>query len=93
MRVVSGFVAGMVLLAGAMTHAAAPSLVANAVMKRDRAAVAALIAQKSDVNAPQADGANELGIGGYRRRFVGRECRCGHGEGQRDADAGVYCAP
>ena len=29
-------------------------------MKRDRAAVAALIAQKADVNAPQVDGATAL---------------------------------
>jgi uncharacterized protein len=60
MRVVSGLVAGVVLLSGAMTQAAAPSVVANAAMKRDRAAVAALIAQKSDVNAPQSDGATAV---------------------------------
>ena len=60
MRVVSGFVAGALLLASVVAHAAVPSPVANAAMKRDRSAVAALIAQKADVNAPQVDGATAL---------------------------------
>ena len=60
MRVVSGLMAGALLLAGSVTHAAAPSPVANAAMKRDRAAVVALIAQKADVNAAQADGATAV---------------------------------
>ena len=60
MRVISGFMAGVLLLASVVTQAAAPSVVADAAMKRDRAAVAALIAQKADVNAPQADGATAV---------------------------------
>jgi len=41
-------------------RAAAPSPVADAAMKRDQAAVRTLISQKTDVNAPQADGATAL---------------------------------
>jgi uncharacterized protein len=60
MRVGSGVIAGAVLLAGVVAHAAATSPVATAAMKRDRPAVAALIAQHADVNAPQADGATAV---------------------------------
>ncbi len=40
--------------------AAAPSEVADAVMRGDKAAVQKLVAQHADVNAPQADGATAL---------------------------------
>lgn len=49
--------AALLLLAGA---ASAATEVADAAMHRDRDAVRALIAQKTDVNAPQADGATAL---------------------------------
>ena len=45
---------------------AAGSDVANAVMRGDSAAVRALLAQKADVNAPQADGATALHWAVYR---------------------------
>ena len=45
---------------------AAGSDVANAVMRGDTAAVRALLAQKADVNAPQADGATALHWAVYR---------------------------
>src|SRR5947208_14026542 len=46
--------------------AAARSDVADAVMRGDAAAVRALLAQKGDVNAPQADGATALHWAVYR---------------------------
>jgi uncharacterized protein len=46
--------------------AAAPSSVADAVMKGDKAALRALLQQKADVNAPQADGATALHWAVYR---------------------------
>jgi uncharacterized protein len=55
-------VSSLVLLSLAMSAlgAAAPSEVADAVMRRDQAAVEKLIAQHADVNVPQADGATAL---------------------------------
>lgn len=47
-----------ILVAG--IFAAAPSPVADAAMRHDIPAVRALLAQKADVNAPQADGATAL---------------------------------
>ena len=43
-----------------ISWAAAPSPVADAAMKRDQATVRTLLSQKSDVNAPQPDGATAL---------------------------------
>jgi ankyrin repeat protein len=48
------------------TLGAAGSQVADAVMRGDAAAVRALLAQKADVNAPQADGATALHWAVYR---------------------------
>src|SRR6266853_152243 len=45
---------------------AAKSDVADAVMKGDKAAVRALIGQRADVNAPQADGSTALHWAVYR---------------------------
>src|SRR2546423_13362342 len=45
---------------------AAGSAVADAVMRGDSAAVRALLTQKADVNAPQADGATALHWAVYR---------------------------
>ncbi len=46
--------------------AAAPSPIADAAMKGDKAAVRALIAKKADVNAPQNDGATSLHWAAFR---------------------------
>ena len=46
--------------------AAGKSDVADAAMKGDKAAVRALIAQKADVNAPQADGATAIQWAAYK---------------------------
>jgi ankyrin repeat protein len=54
------------LLLGAATLGAAGSEVADAVMRGDAAAVRALLAQKADVNARQADGASPLHWAVYR---------------------------
>src|SRR3982751_6047609 len=48
------------------TLGAARSDVADAVMRGDTAAVRALLTQKADVNAPQADGATALHWAVYR---------------------------
>ncbi|HKF68101.1 MAG TPA: hypothetical protein VKB36_16255, partial [Vicinamibacterales bacterium] len=42
------------------TAGAEKSLVADAAMRGDRAAIQKLLAQKADVNTPQADGATAL---------------------------------
>ncbi len=52
--------AAFLLLSIAGFGAAAPSEVADAVMRGDKAAVQKLVAQHADVNAPQADGATAL---------------------------------
>jgi ankyrin repeat protein len=57
---------GAVLLLSGVTVGAAKSDVADAVMRGDTAAVRALLAQKTDVNAPQADGATALHWAVYR---------------------------
>ena len=49
-----------------LTFGAAPSPVADAAMKGDLAAVRALIQQKTDVNAAQADGATAIQWAAYR---------------------------
>ena len=49
--------------------------VADAAMRGDTAAVRALLAQKADVNAPQADGATALHWAVYRGdTATGRRC-------------------
>jgi ankyrin repeat protein len=55
-------IAAMLLLApwAAASVAAAESRVADAVQRRDRAAIAELLKQRVDVNAPQPDGATAL---------------------------------
>src|SRR5947209_15268998 len=52
--------------AGTVGRAAGKSDVADAVMKGDRAALRALLEQRADVNAPQADGATALHWAVYR---------------------------
>jgi ankyrin repeat protein len=54
------------LLWSALALGAATSPVADAAMKGDQKTVAALIAQRADVNAPQADGATALHWAVYR---------------------------
>ena len=49
-----------VLLASVGAYSAVSSPVADAAMKHDEAGVRALVAQKADVNAPQADGATAI---------------------------------
>jgi ankyrin repeat protein len=51
---------GALLLLPVFVFAAGPSEVADAVMRGDRALVRRLVAQRADVNAPQADGATAL---------------------------------
>ena len=53
-------ICGAVLVMTAAGLSAAKSDVADAVMKGDTAAVRALLGQKADVNAPQADGSTAL---------------------------------
>ncbi|HLQ76861.1 MAG TPA: ankyrin repeat domain-containing protein, partial [Terriglobia bacterium] len=60
-RIIVGCTAALLLvLAGMSFGAAARSEIADAMMQGDKAAVARLIAQKADVNAPQVDGATAL---------------------------------
>ena len=67
MRVAGGVMSGAVaLLWSALALGAATSPVADAAMKGDTRAVAALLAQRADVNAPQADGATALHWAVYR---------------------------
>jgi len=67
MRVAGGVMSGAVaLLWSALALSAATSLVADAAMKGDHRAVATLLAQSADVNAPQADGATALHWAVYR---------------------------
>ena len=67
MRVAGGVMSGAVaLLWSALALGAATSPVADAAMNGDHKAVAALIAQRADVNAPQADGATALQWAVYR---------------------------
>jgi ankyrin repeat protein len=67
MRVAGGVLSGAVaLLWSALALGAATSPVADAAMRGDRAAVAALLAQRADVNAPQPDGATALHWAVYR---------------------------
>ena len=66
MRVRYAVIAGAVaVLLGLGAFAGAGSPVADAAMKRDRASVRALVEQKADVNAPQADGATALQWASY----------------------------
>ena len=58
------FVAGLALCLA--VFGAVPSPVADAAMKRDRAAVHTLLNQKADVNAPQADGATAIQWAAYQ---------------------------
>ena len=54
------------LALSASAYAAAPSPVADAAMKGDKAAVRSLLAQKAEVNAPQADGATAVQWAAYK---------------------------
>jgi uncharacterized protein len=56
----------LVLLMAGFATAAGRSAVADAVMKGDRATLRALLQQRADVNAPQADGATALHWAAYR---------------------------
>ena len=66
-------------------------------MKGDRAAVRALLQQKADVNAPQADGATAIQWAAYRERSGdggpadrgGRERQAGQSRGRHAAVSGV----
>ena len=63
-RLVGSCAVGLLLSMASL--GAAGSDVADAVMRGDTAAVRALLAQKADVNAPQADGATALHWAVYR---------------------------
>src|SRR2546421_9467880 len=65
-RVMLLAVTALVVGAGTVGRAASKSDVADAVMKGDKAAVRALLQQRADVNAPQADGATALHWAVYR---------------------------
>src|SRR5262245_36336047 len=58
--------AALVLSVSGYLSAAAPSEVADAVMKGDQARLKTLIQRKADVNAPQVDGATALHWAVYR---------------------------
>src|SRR5438094_4429765 len=57
----------LVLSTGTQNMAAGRADVADAVMKRDKVALRALITQKADVNAAQVDGATALHWAVYRQ--------------------------
>ena len=63
-----GFFAGLVIFASFVvtSGAAAPSPIADAAMRGDKAAVRTLIAKKVDVNAPQNDGATSMHWAAFR---------------------------
>lgn len=65
LRTYIGLALGLGLSIAAMA-AVAPSPVADAAAKGDKAAVRALLQQKADVNAPQADGATAVAWAAYR---------------------------
>src|SRR5881392_1520271 len=54
------------LVMSAAAYGAAPSPVADSAMKGDKAVVRSLIAQRADVNAPQADGATAIQWAAYK---------------------------
>ena len=56
---------GVALAFSFVAFGAASSPIADAAMQGDRTAVRSLIAQKADVNAPQADGATALQWAAY----------------------------
>src|SRR6476620_2833879 len=56
----------LVMLFSFVTLAATRSDIADAVMKGDKAALRALVQQRANVNAPQADGATALHWAVYR---------------------------
>ena len=68
MRTTLGFFAAfaIVALCAVTSRAAAPSPIADAAMRGDKAAVRALILKKTDVNAPQNDGATALHWAAFR---------------------------
>jgi ankyrin repeat protein len=66
-RFVAVLVCTLSVAFAAAAGAAGKSDVADAAMKGDRAAVRALIAQKANVNAPQADGATAIQWAAYRQ--------------------------
>jgi uncharacterized protein len=59
-------IALLLIAAAGVAHGATRSAIADAAMKGDKAAVRALLQQKQDVNAPQADGATALHWAVYR---------------------------
>jgi uncharacterized protein len=65
-RRIIGCVAVLLVGAAGVARGASRSDIADAAMKGDRAAVRALLQQKQDVNAPQADGATALHWSVYR---------------------------
>src|SRR5688572_31998850 len=68
MKLGLAFLAVFVFFASFVVHsgAAAPSPIADAAMRGDKAAVRTLIAKKADVNAPQNDGATSLHWAAFR---------------------------
>ena len=66
MRVNAAILIPIAMLVGTAGWGAAPSPVADAAMRGDQAALRVLLAQKADVNAPQADGATALQWAAYR---------------------------
>jgi len=62
----SAFFAIVVLLCGSGVRAASDARVADAVEKKDRAAVRQLVGQRADVNAPQPDGMTALHWAAYQ---------------------------
>jgi uncharacterized protein len=67
MRLKAGFGIGLVtLLLSASSLSAGRSDIADAAMRGDKASVRTLLAQRADVNAPQADGATALHWAVYR---------------------------
>ena len=67
----SGFVIFVIVVNFVTPRAASRSEVADAAARGDITAVRALIAQKDDVNAPQADGATALHWAGVVEAFRG----------------------
>jgi len=66
MQTLRGFIVFVAFVSFVASVTAGKSDVADAAMRGDKAAVRALVAQKTDVNAPQGDGATALHWAAYR---------------------------
>ena len=87
LNVLGGCVAGLLLCVSSADAAVAPSSVAEAVKRADKAAIRAMLQKRADVNAPEPDGSTALHWAAYTDDTGNRRVADSRGRQRQDDES------